>query len=276
MKRYGNKAKRIVKAAALLFMFAAIRPFAYAEIYIVGAQNIEYYPFYNFSSKHEKGLGWAILEAFSKQSGHRFIYLSMPVKRLQIELKKGNVDFVFPDNPRWHDQVTQSFNKVYSEPLTETFAVTLVKTNNLGKGVEHISTLATPDGFSPVKWESQIRAGTVEVVGVNSIYGGLTLLQDNEVDAIDVEYNAARYFIRQFPQMGQFSADLTLPHNTVSFSLSTLKYPNIIAELNAFLLSQSEAVDKIKAEYGIENTQHLIDRLMQEQGVSEDTRWAPM
>ena len=87
-------------------------PFVSADTYIVGAQNIEYYPYYNFSSDHEKGLGWAILEAFSKQSGHRFVYLSMPVKRLQIELKKGNVDFVFPDNARWHDQITHSLNKV--------------------------------------------------------------------------------------------------------------------------------------------------------------------
>lgn len=259
-----------------VFIFATFKPFAHADTYIVGAQDIEYYPFYNFSSEHEKGLGWAILEAFSEHSGHRFIYLSMPVKRLQIELKKGNVDFVFPDNPTWYDQITHSLNKTYSEPLTETFAITLVKSENVGKGINHVSTLATPDGFSPVKWENQVRAGTVSVVGIKSIYEGLNLLQNNEVDAMDVEYNAAQHLARRLPLMGPFSADLTLPHNTVPFSLSTLKYPDIIDELNAFLLSQPEVVDKIKAKYGIENTQQLINRLMKEQGVSEDTRWAPM
>jgi ABC-type amino acid transport substrate-binding protein len=251
-------------------------PFVSADTYIVGAQNIEYYPYYNFSSDYEKGLGWAILEAFSKQSGHRFVYLSMPVKRLQIELKKGNVDFVFPDNSRWYDQITHGLKKVYSKPLTETFAVTLVKSENVGKGMNHISRIATPDGFSPVKWEQQIRQGNVDVTGVEGIYDGLRLLQDKKVDALDVEYNAAQYFVRRFPQMGPFTADLTLPHNVVTFSLSTLKYPDIVDELNAFLVSESDDINKIKAKYGIEDTKKLIDRLMKEQGISENTRWKPL
>ena len=45
---------------------------------------------YDFTSKVDKGVGWAILEAFSDASGHEFVYLDMPVRRLQIELNKGN------------------------------------------------------------------------------------------------------------------------------------------------------------------------------------------
>ena len=276
MKRFRNQVDRFVKVTAFLFIGATITPSVHADTYIVGAQNIEYYPYYNFSSDHEKGLGWAILEAFSKKSGHEFVYLSMPVKRLQIELKKGNVDFVFPDNSRWYDQITHGLKKVYSKPLTETFAVTLVKSENVGKGMNHISRIATPDGFSPVKWEQQIRQGNVDVTGVESIYDGLRLLQDKKVDALDVEYNAAQHFVRRFPQMGPFTADLTLPHNVVTFSLSTLKYPDIVDELNAFLISESDDINKIKAKYGIEDSKELIDRLMKEQGISENTRWKPL
>ena len=276
MKRFGNSIRRFVQMVVLPVACTLSSPFISADTYIVGAQNIEYYPYYNFSSDHEKGLGWAILEAFSKQSGHRFVYLSMPVKRLQIELKKGNVDFVFPDNARWYDQITHSLNKVYSEPLAETFAVTLVKADNLGKGITYITKLATPDGFSPVKWEQQIKNGTVKVTGVNSIFDGLNLLQSDKVDALDVEYNAAKNVARRFPQMGPFAADLTLPHNVVSFSLSTLRHPEIIAELNTFILSESESINKIKAKYGIEDTKQLIERLMEEQHVSADTRWTPL
>eukprot|EP00493_Phyllostaurus_siculus_P018194 UN18480 len=67
--------------------------------------------------------GWArpSLKHFPNKSGHQFVYLSMPVKRLQIELKKGNVDFVFPDNPRWNNSLTYNLNKIYSTPLVETY-----------------------------------------------------------------------------------------------------------------------------------------------------------
>ena len=76
--------------------------------------------------------------------------------------------------------------------------------------------------------------------------------------------------------MGPFTADLTLPHNVVTFSLSTLKYPDIVDELNAFLVSESDDINKIKAKYGIEDSKELIDRLMKEQGISENTRWKPL
>ncbi|MEA3381373.1 transporter substrate-binding domain-containing protein [Alteromonas mediterranea] len=261
---------------SFLFALALFTPAIQAETFIVGAQNIAYDPYYNFSSKHEKGLGWAILEAFSKQSGHQFVYLSMPVKRLQIELKKGNVDFVFPDNPRWNNSLTYNLNKIYSTPLVETFSVTLIKPENTNKGVSSIGKLVIPDGFSPVKWKKQISEGTVNTFTVASVYEGLSLLHNGEVDAMDIEYNVARHIIRRHPQVGPFSADLTLPHNAVSFSLSTLKYPNIIEELNAFLHSKSETINKIKEKYGIEETKHLIKQLMKEQKLRDNMLWSPL
>lgn len=274
MKRFGNNARRFIQALSIILSFSSLSSTVKADTYIVGAQNIEYSPYYNFSSPHEKGLGWAILEAFSKHSGHQFIYLSMPVKRLQIELKKGNVDFVFPDNPRWSDQITHSLNKTYSLPLVDTFAVTLVKPKNKGKGISYVSKLIIPDGFTTAKWKTQISENTVSVVGVSSVHEGLLLLDNEKADAMDVDYNVAQRILRRYPNIGQFTADLTLPHNTVSFSISTLKYPSIIEEFNTFLHSNSQAIDEIKDKYGIEETLPLSLRLMKEQGLQKNALWS--
>lgn len=276
MKRFGNNVCRFVGVVTLLLTLTISSPFVCAETYIVGAQDIEYYPYYNFSSEHDKGLGRAILDAFSKKTGHNFIYLSMPVKRLQIELKKGNVDFVFPDNPKWYNQITHKLGKVYSEPLTDTFAVTLVRKENQGKKLSHISKLATPEGFSPVKWKQQIENGSVEVIGVSSIYEGLRLLKNNKVDAFDVEYNAALYLMRRLPQSASFIADLTLPNDVVSFSLSTLNHSNIIDELNTFLLTNTDEINDIKERYGVEDITRLKKLLMSEQGINQDALWKPL
>lgn len=276
MKRFGNNVCRFVGVVTLLLTLTISSPFVCAETYIVGAQDIEYYPYYNFSSEHDKGLGRAILDAFSKKTGHNFIYLSMPVKRLQIELKKGNVDFVFPDNPKWYNQITHKLGKVYSEPLTDTFAVTLVRKENQGKKLSHISKLATPEGFSPVKWKQQIENGSVEVIGVSSIYEGLRLLKNNKVDAFDVEYNAALYLMRRLPQSASFIADLTLPNDVVAFSLSTLNHSNIIDELNTFLLTNTDEINDIKERYGVEDITQLKKLLMSEQGINQNALWKPL
>ena len=72
--------------------------------YIIGAQSLAYFPHYDFSSTVDKGVAWSILEAFSEASGHKFVYVSLPIRRLQLELAKGNVDFVYPDNRGWKTQ----------------------------------------------------------------------------------------------------------------------------------------------------------------------------
>lgn len=273
LKRFGNSTHRIIQTISIILCVSFFSSTIKADTYIVGAQNIEYSPYYNFSSPHEKGLGWAILEAFSKHSGHQFIYLSMPVKRLQIELKKGNVDFVFPDNPRWNDPITYSVDKAYSLPLVDTFAVTLVKPENKGKGIGFVSNLIIPDGFTPAKWKKQINENTVNLIGVNSVYEGLSLLNKEKANAMDIEYNVAQRILRRYPNIGEFTADLTLPYNTVSFSVSTLKHPDIIHELNTFLNSNSKTINEIKNKYGIEETKQLTQRLMKQQGLTKNVLW---
>jgi len=59
-----------------------------ADKFVIGAQRLDYFPHYDFTSSRDRGVAWAILEAFSKYSGHELVYLSLPVKRLQIELQK--------------------------------------------------------------------------------------------------------------------------------------------------------------------------------------------
>ena len=129
----------------LLFIFGG--NLAQAEQYIIGAQNIEYYPHYDFTSNVDKGVGWAILEAFSDASGHEFVYLDMPVRRLQIELNKGNVDFVYPDNPRWNSEGTTLGEKTFSKPVAHTLSGTLIRSEDIGKGLNFIKKLAIPEGL---------------------------------------------------------------------------------------------------------------------------------
>ena len=97
--------------------------------------------------------------------------------------------------------------------------------------------IAIPQGFTPVKWQSRIDDNLLSLVPIEETYNALSLLQHKEVDAVDVEYHVGKYFMKSYPQLGPFSVDVTLPFIDVPFLLSTLRHPEIIKELNLFLIN---------------------------------------
>ena len=244
-----------------------------ADKYIVGAQNLAYSPHYDFSSPVDKGVAWSILEAFSEASGHEFIYLSFPIRRLQLELVKGNVDFVYPDNKGWYNSITTSSDKHFSIPLTNAVTGTIVKRENAGKGIEKIKHLAMPLGFTPVNWQERIDNKHTKITWVTSIQQGLALLYQERVDGLDLEYFVSHSLAPLFYEKNPFTLDLTLPHNEIPFSLSTLYHKDIISELNDFIASNPELINSIKAKYGITSFEKLSQQLLKEQGLQTEEVW---
>tara|TARA_A200000113_G_scaffold5753_1_gene6270 strand:- start:1422 stop:2213 length:792 start_codon:yes stop_codon:yes gene_type:complete len=245
----------------------------YAEKYIVGAQNLAYFPHYDFASTVDKGAAWSILEAFSKASGHEFIYVSLPIRRLQLELVKGNVDFVYPDNSGWYNSITTSKDKYFSSPLTYAMTGTIVKKENAGKVIGTIKNLAMPLGFTPVNWQMRINNQSTKITWVSNIQQGLALLYQERVDALDLEYFVSQHSSSVSFDKDTFTLDLTLPHNEIPFSLSTLYQPNIITELNDFISSNPELIDSIKSKYGIVPFEQLSKQLLNEQGLKIEEVW---
>ncbi|MDO6566448.1 hypothetical protein Q4561_05215 [Alteromonas sp. 1_MG-2023] len=265
----------IKRLCSCLFLYLFVNV-VQAEQYVVGAQNIEYFPHYDFTSKVDKGVGWAILEAFSDASGHEFVYLDMPVRRLQIELNKGNVDFVYPDNPRWNSKGTTLGEKTFSNPVAYTLSGTLVRSEDIGKGIDFVKKLAIPQGFTPVKWQNRLDANLLTLVPLEKTYNAISLLQQKEVDAVDLEYHVGKYFTQSYPQLGPFSVDVTLPFIDVPFLLSTLRHPDVIEELNLFLENNQKLITSIYEQYDISLPDALIEKFRKEQMVNKEDVWKPL
>ncbi|GEA04902.1 hypothetical protein KUL17_37990 [Alteromonas sp. KUL17] len=245
----------------------------YADKYVIGAQNLAYFPHYDFASSTDKGVAWSILEAFSEASGHEFVYLSLPIRRLQLELVKGNVDFVYPDNRGWYNSITTSNDKYFSLPLTSAVTGTIVKRQNAGKGIEKIKNLAMPLGFTPVNWQERIDTQRTQITWVTDIQQGLALLYQERVDGLDLEYFVSQRSAPLSYEQDAFTLDLTLPHNEIPFSLSTLYHQDIISELNKFISSNPELIDSIKTKYGITPFEQLSQKLLIEQGLKIEEVW---
>lgn len=270
-RRGSNMLTRHIRFHVCLFLLTIVSFYSAAEKLIVGAQQLDYFPHYDFTSQQDKGVGWAILEAFASHAGYELAYVSLPVKRLQIELQKGSIDFVYPDNARWQNSFVDKKPKTFSQPIVHTLTGTFLKPEHLGQPMHTLKRIALPRGFSPTKWQQQIQAQQVQIVEVDDVYDGLRLLKEDEVNGINLEYHVIDYFTRRYPQLGSFTLDTSLPNKDVEFQLSTVKYPEVIEELNAFLISHKPMLDKIRQDYAIQNPETLLTHLTRQQHVA-DTR----
>ena len=239
--------KRLYYCILLFFILPQIC-FA-KDVYIIGSQNINYFPHYHFESDTDKGFAWSLLEAFARQQGISFSYQSFPIKRLQRELQKGTIDFVFPDNARWHSEADQQ--KIYSVGFITTTSGTIITRNKLGRGISEFKSLALPFGFTPVKWQGIDGFEKIRKIATPDAISALKMVVLGRVDGADVEYNVMQYARKSIDPEYTLVMDKSLPYSEVEFQLSTIKSGHLIESLNLFIQNQKHLVNALRQEYNI-------------------------
>ncbi|WP_339722631.1 transporter substrate-binding domain-containing protein [uncultured Paraglaciecola sp.] len=235
-----------------------------AEKYIVASQHFNYYPHYNFLSETDKGFIWAVLQEFSKFSGHQFTYQTLPVLRLQRELEKGSIDFVYPDNPLFNHDQTFAKGKYYSDTIARTLGGTMVKSSSLGENINTIKRLAIPLGFTPqLEWATLVEKKKIKLIPVATPLAELQLLAIGRVDAVEVDYFVSQYQLQNNPEFKQFKFDPSLPKSEVEFKLSTINKTWLIDEINHFIHSHPELIQQLKLQYGISEPELILQQLNQ-------------
>ena len=253
--------RKYAGSIALLISSALSFSGAYAETYVVASQNIAYYPHYEFSAVKDRGYAWALLEAFAADRGIKFEYVSMPVLRLQIELEKGNVDFVYPDHPTWTNPVNDNATKHFSAPLTESLVGTFVKPERVGQGISSIRKVSIVLGFSPLYWQEHIDSGQTKLISVADNKSAIYMAQWDRADAFDMDYYVAKYLMQKLDDVDDFKLDPDLPVTVVEFCLSTVKNPELLLELNEFIASNPGLVAMLKARYNIGNARYRLESI---------------
>lgn len=246
--------------AALLCLSVTSR----ADTVVIGTQNLHYFPHYDFTSEQDKGLAWAILEAFERTTTHEFVYVSMPVLRLQKELAKGSVDLIYPDNPKWYNPVINNEEKTFSKPLTRALGGTIMRPDRVGKDINEIRRLAMPLGFTPVNWQARVDQRLTHLIRVNNTLNALELIALDRADAANLEYHVTQYIATQRPWLGQFTLDPKLPHDGVSFMLATIRQAEMIKQFNAFLISHADLIRQLHNKYEIRSPEAILDTLNSE------------
>ena len=230
-----------------------------AETFIVGTQNVDYYPHYAFADVGPNGprqtYARAVFEAFAAASGHQFEFIALPTKRLHRRFfEKHRVDFLYPDNRRWTPELKADQPLYYSEPLAYSISGTLVRREDSALKEQQITRLATVRGFTPAKWRRRQAAGLVQVVETSSVPAAIQLTLLGRTQGCDIDYSVANYHLDKMNRPGSLVLNRNLPHAMVGFHLASIKHPVIIEEFNTFLANNSALLRQLRAKFGIEET----------------------
>jgi ABC-type amino acid transport substrate-binding protein len=223
-----------------------------AEQYVIGVENIEYYPLYAKREGKYAGFARALFDEFAGQSGHKFIYKPLPIKRLFKGFIEGDLDFKFPDSPYWKQDLKKGKKVVYSDSVVEYVDGVLVSPENLGRGKDALKSLGVLRGFTPWDFLDDIKAKKIGLKEVNSLEALIKMTKSKKVDGVYFNVIVANYFQEKtLFDKGGVLFDSSLPHTRSHYYLSTIQHPALIEEFNYFLATNQALVASLKARYGV-------------------------
>lgn len=223
-----------------------------AKEYVVGVEDIDYFPIYAERGNEYSGFARELMDEFAAAQGIVFKYKSLPIKRLFGSFLEGKIDFKFPDSSYWKSDMKEGKNVVYSEPVLEYIDGVMVLPENLNKGKENLKKLGVVRGFTPWDYLGDIEAKTVKVKENTTLDGLMNLVKNKRIDGVYFNVIVARYFLENTKfENNLIVFDSSLPHTRSHYYLSTIKHPELIEQFNTFMKTNSGLVEKLKAKYKV-------------------------
>lgn len=211
-------------------------------------------PYSQYADGEYTGFNRDLLDLFAESRGYTFQYVAYPVKRLFFEFVEGAGDLKYPDNANWALQIKGDTEIFYSDPVVEYVNGVMVKPSRTGAGVEAIEKLGLVAGWTPIGFQEEIAAGSVELFENNSYSGLLKQAIAGRIDGAYSNVATSRYYLRQeLEQPDALIFDQSLPHVRSARVLSSIKHPHLIEEFNAFLQSHAEEIGELKLQHAVED-----------------------
>jgi hypothetical protein len=226
---------------------------AVVRTFMVGVEELDYYPVYAVQKGEYVGAAREILDAFAQAKGYVFTYRPLPIKRLYAELLAGGIDFKFPDNPSWASDVKQGQPLAYSQPVIGYIDGVLVRPEDVGRGSGSVRLLGTVSGFTPFAWLDLIRQGKVQVKENPRMDLLLKQVAMERLDGAYASVAVANYQLdATLGTPDALAFDSSLPHSRDYYRLSTLKQAKVVAEFDAWMAANAGLVKAIKERTGAE------------------------
>ena len=227
---------------------------AQSPTYIVGVEELPYLPHYTSHDKTYSGFARELLDAFAQQQGYVFSYRILPIKRLfKTFLHQSTLDLKYPDNPYWQAEMKQGITVHYSDPVVTFIDGVMVRPDHKGKGVAQLKKLGSMAGFTARPYRDHIDSGAIRILTHHSFDALLKQVLRQNTDGAYINVAVAHYRLEKtLNNPGALVFDPGLPHIKDSYRLSSIKYPQLIAEFNEFLTQKKDIVETLKQKHQVE------------------------
>lgn len=219
--------------------------------YLVGVEDVDYFPFFTKEDNASPpGLMIDFLNQFAKKEGIKFEYVYLPIARFPDWYESANIDFRIPDNPHWS---VETKALTFSKSIVKLHTDFITLRDNQQRSIDDFRTIGTVKGFSPSpQWEKRIKAQKVSFIYDGSIKVLLLLLKRGLVDGLDINIAVARHYGRE---LGLSNDDFVVykqkTNTSLDYHLSTIRYPEVIDNLNHYIDNHQAEILALKTRYQI-------------------------
>lgn len=264
------KTKRVGHNKALfhcvLFFLAITSSFSFAQKkeFIIGVEDIDYYPLYDFSINNfeRENFTRELLSTFFLSHGYKFKFVALPIKRFDKWYEEDGIDFKYPDSPRWRKRITKKLDLTFSQPVLQLTAGSYVLKKNQNISRQSVKRLGIMFGFFPTLWYDKLQNGTLEKFEAHSSLSLVKHLLRGNVDVIDTDNNVIKYNLKKLHKNeDEIVLNQHIQHVRYAHHFSTIKHVKIMQEFDDFMINQSQLVANIKQKYNIvEASETLISK----------------
>ncbi|GEM_PF-5035525 len=230
------------------------------QTFRIGVSDQSHYPLFDFSNDDDKGLAHKILSLFAEKNNFKFEYVAMNYVKLQDAIEKGDIDFIFPDNPSWRAYRYKREHNIYSLPFMQAVSSTFVSTKHKDIEIDQVTSVAIPFGYSPLTWYAAIDKYNIETLTTSDLYASIQSLYRGNVLAADIEYNVAKHLIKVLPNLDAIVVNKNLPSSPTNYHLSTVKHILMLERFSYFVSKHQQQIDDLRKQSQIKNYKDVFGR----------------
>lgn len=238
----------------LIFLyFIPVPVLAEEKTFIIGVEDVSYYPIYDFSSAsgHHPSFTQELLSTFFEKHQYSYRFVALPIKRFNQWYVERGIDFKFPDNQRWRQGTDNPLGVTFSAPVLKLMSGSYVLKSRLPMARHEVKSMGTILGFHPTLWQNEVKSKELILQEESSPLSIVKHLLHGNVDATNIDGNVIRYNLKKLNRSGALVLNKAIYHEVYAFHFSSIKYPGVIAEFNAFLKNNAQQVKALKEKYQI-------------------------
>ena len=205
-----------------------------------------YAPQYYVDNGEMTGFLPRLMQLFAEDNGLEFDMRAAPIKRYQLLLENGEVDFILPSNPAWADN--PSGRLLFSNSILISRSGFVRRKEDAGNPIEAIATVS---GYTLPNILPPYAVNKHKVIETIDTYASLGMLKAGRVDAVYAHLDFVRKWLTINQLENYLIFDKDAGYDNYAYHLATIEHPDIIDMFNRWLRTHQEKIDALKRQFAV-------------------------